>query len=78
MGAGGPISTGSLQVRGEAWEPPQSLAASDLPILIFGETGTGKEVMARAIHDAAFPHGAPFEVIHCAAIRMTSSESVAL
>jgi DNA-binding NtrC family response regulator len=75
LGAGGPVAAGSVKGGGEAWEPPQSLAASDLPILIFGETGAGKEVMARAIHEAAFPHGAPFEVIHCAAIPEALLES---
>jgi two-component system response regulator GlrR len=41
-------------------------AASDAPILLTGENGTGKELLARAIH-AASPHRAgPFVVVRCA------------
>ncbi|WP_423821095.1 sigma-54-dependent Fis family transcriptional regulator [Salinisphaera sp. SPP-AMP-43] len=42
-------------------------AARDLPVLIQGETGTGKEVMARAVHNARSNPG-PFVAVNCAAI----------
>jgi transcriptional regulator of acetoin/glycerol metabolism len=43
------------------------LAARDIPILIQGETGSGKEFLARAIHDGCGGSGA-FVAVNCAAI----------
>jgi len=43
-------------------------AASDSTVLIEGETGTGKEVTAQAIHDASERRDGPFVVIDCGAI----------
>jgi transcriptional regulator with PAS, ATPase and Fis domain len=43
------------------------LARTTLPILIQGETGSGKEHLARAVHDASGRKGA-FIAINCAAI----------
>lgn len=40
-------------------------AGSDLPILVQGETGTGKEVLARAIHGASDRSGSPLMVQNC-------------
>jgi DNA-binding NtrC family response regulator len=42
-------------------------APSNLPVIITGETGTGKEVTAKAIHDRSGRTG-PFVPINCAAI----------
>ena len=44
------------------------LAASDAPLLITGETGTGKELCARAIHELGRRRHAPFVAVDCAAI----------
>ncbi|KAA0216779.1 MAG: sigma-54-dependent Fis family transcriptional regulator [Leptolyngbya sp. PLA3] len=44
------------------------VAESDLPVLILGETGSGKEVIARAIHDASRRHEGPFVRVNCGAI----------
>lgn len=60
---------------GRAWEEVERYVNTDLPILITGETGAGKEVIARAIHEAGLGSRAPFEVVHCAAIPETLFES---
>jgi hypothetical protein len=41
------------------------LAASDVPTIIEGETGTGKEVLAESIHDASARSRGPFVVVDC-------------
>jgi transcriptional regulator with GAF, ATPase, and Fis domain len=44
------------------------VASSDVPVLILGETGTGKEVVARAIHNRSDRHDGPFIRVNCGAI----------
>lgn len=44
------------------------VAPSDVPVLIFGETGSGKEVIARAIHTGSRRAGGPFLRVNCGAI----------
>ncbi|HJU49712.1 MAG TPA: sigma-54-dependent Fis family transcriptional regulator [Pseudogulbenkiania sp.] len=41
---------------------------NDLPVLLLGETGTGKEVVARALHEASARAGKPFIAVNCASI----------
>ncbi|MCE9551840.1 MAG: sigma 54-interacting transcriptional regulator [Planctomycetes bacterium] len=41
---------------------------SDVPVLIFGETGTGKELVARAIHSRGTRSAGPFMRVNCGAI----------
>lgn len=43
-------------------------AASDLPVLLTGETGVGKEVAARYLHSVSQRNGAPFVAVNCGAI----------
>jgi len=49
-------------------ERAQLVARSDIPVLLLGETGTGKEVVARAIHEASPRARAPFIRVNCGAI----------
>jgi len=52
------------------------IAQSDATLLIEGETGTGKSVLAQAIHEASPRASAPFVVVDCSAIPPTLIESV--
>jgi DNA-binding NtrC family response regulator len=51
------------------------LAAADLPILILGETGVGKENAAYAVHHGSARRARPFLTLNCAAIPETLVES---
>jgi TyrR family helix-turn-helix protein len=53
----------------------QRVAALDAPLLIQGETGTGKELVARACHAISARHGAPFLALNCAALPENLAES---
>ncbi|MEM9379524.1 MAG: sigma 54-interacting transcriptional regulator [Planctomycetota bacterium] len=44
------------------------LAATGLPVLLLAETGTGKELFARAIHDASPRRGGPLVTVNCGAL----------
>jgi len=53
----------------------QRLAAIEAPILILGETGTGKELFARACHRASARSDQPFLALNCAAMPEGLAES---
>ena len=49
-------------------ERVELVAQSDVPVLILGETGTGKEVVSRAIHNRSAREAGPFIRVNCGAI----------
>jgi two-component system response regulator HydG len=68
--------TGHAPVLDAVIRSAQMVAATDVPVLIEGETGTGKELMARAIHQSSARASAPFIVINCAALPADIVESI--
>ena len=52
----------------EVFSLVRKAARAELPVLIVGETGTGKELVARALHDLSDARGGEFVDINCAAL----------
>ncbi len=53
----------------------ERLATVDLPVLVCGETGTGKELAAEAVHSFSKRHAKPLVTLNCAALQETLVES---
>jgi len=53
----------------------EKVSPSDTTVLILGETGTGKEVVAQQIHARSLRAGAPFVAVNCGALPETLVES---
>ncbi len=53
----------------------RKVATSDVPVLIEGETGCGKELVSRGVHDQSARRGRPFVVVNCGAISAELIES---
>lgn len=58
-----------------AMERVSQVARSDVPVLLLGETGSGKEVLARAIHDRSPRGDGPFLRVNCGAIPTDLADS---
>ncbi|HHZ3563184.1 nitric oxide reductase transcriptional regulator NorR, partial [Escherichia coli] len=65
------LSPGMTQLKKEI----EIVAASDLNVLISGETGTGKELVAKAIHEASPRAVNPLVYLNCAALPESVAES---
>jgi DNA-binding NtrC family response regulator len=63
-----PEMVGSSEVMREVARLVEMVAPRATPVLIEGETGTGKEVIARALHRMSRRAAKPFVVLNCAAI----------
>jgi DNA-binding NtrC family response regulator len=70
---GGLVGTSAAML--EIWKLIGRAAGSPAPVLITGETGTGKELVARAIHDYSARGEEPFVAVNLAALPPTLIES---
>jgi transcriptional regulator with GAF, ATPase, and Fis domain len=66
---------GSSPALERVLEEIRYVAPTDSTVLIEGETGTGKELIAHAIHNASSRRGRPFVKLNCAAIPLDLLES---
>jgi DNA-binding NtrC family response regulator len=66
---------GSSPKMKKVFDTIQQVATTDVDVLIVGETGTGKELVARAIHERSHRNGQPFVAVDCGAIPENLLES---
>ncbi|MDR7477329.1 MAG: sigma-54 dependent transcriptional regulator, partial [Armatimonadota bacterium] len=66
---------GSSPKMQEVMRVAAAVAPTDATVLIYGETGTGKEILARSIHDQSRRAEGPFVAINCGAIPETLLET---
>jgi len=66
---------GNSPVLERVFEQVRRVAPTNSTVLIEGETGTGKELIAHAVHNASSRRGRPFVKLNCAAIPLDLLES---
>jgi DNA-binding NtrC family response regulator len=71
----GPLVGNSPRMR-RVFGVLEKVARTPLSVLIVGETGTGKELVAKALHEVSDRAGAPFVVVDCGSIPPTLAESI--
>ena len=73
--AGADVLVGRCRPMQEVYKTIGRVAPQDVTVLILGETGTGKELVARAIYQHSRRSSGPFLAVNCAAIPETLLES---
>jgi two-component system response regulator PilR (NtrC family) len=73
--AEGPVLVGNSPLMQQARHMIDKLARSQAPVHVTGESGSGKELAARLIHDNGSRQGAPFVPVNCGAIPENLMES---
>ncbi len=68
----GPILTGATTA---VYEQATDVAAADCRVIIYGETGTGKELLARHIHNNSSRKDKPFVALNCGALAKGTLEA---
>jgi len=75
-----PIDTGNMVIEDkrsqDLAELSRRVAATDVTVMISGESGSGKEVYSKYIHESSSRHDKPFFAINCAAIPEPMLESI--
>jgi DNA-binding NtrC family response regulator len=71
----GPLVGSSPKMR-RVFGVLEKVADTPLSVLIVGETGTGKELVAKAIHEGSERKGGPFVVVDCGSIPPSLAESI--
>ena len=66
---------GSGQVMTDVYRLTRQVAATSATVLLMGETGTGKELVARAIHELSPRASGPFIRVNCGALSESLLES---
>ncbi|MEM6329587.1 MAG: sigma-54 dependent transcriptional regulator [Planctomycetota bacterium] len=72
---GEPKLVGQTRSMGQVKTMIERVAPTESTVLVRGETGTGKELVARAVHDQSNRAAAPFVAINCGALPETLIES---
>jgi len=68
------IELGDTFLR-EQFELAQRVVSKGVPVLLYGETGSGKEVLAHAVHHRSPRHDGPFVAVNCASLPESLIES---